>query len=108
VLTDGDEQVLACAVGNASGYAELDGLPLLSGADPASGQIEVAVAVPVVSRSLFGRSKARVEVRRAYGRAAAVLPRDEQVPFVDDGVAGHLNRKRSWWIEPGAWAVYTD
>jgi hypothetical protein len=107
VLTDGNDPVLACAVGNAGGYAELDGLPLLTGADPASGQIEVAVAVPVVSRSLLGRSKVRVEVRRARGRAAAVLPRDDQVPFVDDGVSGNLTRKRSWWIEPGAWAVYT-
>ncbi|GIF65215.1 hypothetical protein Ais01nite_32500 [Asanoa ishikariensis] len=107
VLTDGEDQVLACAVGNAGGYAELDGLPLLAGADPTSGQIEVAVAVPVVSRSLFGKAKVRVEVRRARGRAVAVLPRDEEVPFVDDGVAGKLTRKRSWWIEPGAWAVYT-
>ncbi|MDG4822323.1 hypothetical protein O7635_10715 [Asanoa sp. WMMD1127] len=107
VLTDGDEGVLACAVGNAAGYASLDGLPLLTGADPASGQIEVAVAVPVVKRSLLGRSTVRVEVRRARGRAVAVLPRDEQVPYVDDGVAGTLTRKRSWWIEPGAWAVHT-
>jgi hypothetical protein len=107
VLTDGEEQVLACAVGNAGGYAQIDGLPLLEGADPASGRIEVAVAVPVVSRSLLGKAKIRVEVRRAYGRAVAVLPRDEQVPFLDDGVAGTLTRKRSWWIEPGAWAVYT-
>nr|WP_239127034.1 hypothetical protein [Asanoa siamensis] len=107
VLTDGNEPVLACAVGNAGGYATLDGLPLLNGPDPTSGQIEVAVAVPVVSRSLLGKSKVRVEVRRARGRAAAVLPRDDEVPFVDDGVTGTLTRKRSWWIEPGAWAVYT-
>ncbi|MEV4536802.1 diacylglycerol kinase family protein [Asanoa sp. NPDC049518] len=106
VLTDGEEPVLACAVGNAGGYAELDGLPLLAGPDPTSGQIEVAVAVPVVARSLFGKAKVRVEVRRARGRAVAVLPRDEEVPFVDDGVAAKLTRKRSWWIEPGAWAVY--
>ncbi|MEV0717211.1 diacylglycerol kinase family protein [Asanoa sp. NPDC050611] len=107
VLTNGDDPVLACAVGNAGGYAELDGLPLLTGADPTSGQIEVAVAVPVVSRSLLGKAKVRVEVRRARGRAVAVLPRDGEIPFVDDGVAGNLTRKRSWWIEPGAWAVYT-
>ncbi|MEV4623382.1 diacylglycerol kinase family protein [Asanoa sp. NPDC049573] len=107
VLSDGDDPVLACAVGNAAGYADLDGLPLLTGADPTSGQLEVAVAVPVVSRTLLGRPKARVEVRRARGRAVAVLPRDEEIPFVDDGVKGTLTRKRSWWIEPGAWAVYT-
>jgi hypothetical protein len=27
------------------------------------------------------------------------------VPYLDDGVAGTLGRKRSWWIEPGAWGV---
>lgn len=107
VLSDGDDPVLACAVGNAAGYADLDGLPMLTGADPTSGQIEVAIAVPVVSRTLFGRAKPRIEVRRARGRAVAVLPKDEEIPFVDDGVAGTLTRKRSWWIEPGAWAVYT-
>ncbi len=26
--------------------------------------------------------------------------------YVDDGVSGTLSHKRSWWIEPGAWAVY--
>ncbi len=107
VLTDGAEPLLACAVGNAGGYAELDGLPLLDGADPADGRIEVAVAVPVVSRPLFGQAKVRVEVRRARGGRSPCCPRDEEVPFLDDGVAGALTRKRSWWIEPGAWAVYT-
>ena len=38
VLTDGDEPVLACAVGNADGYATLDGLPLLTAPDPADGR----------------------------------------------------------------------
>jgi hypothetical protein len=47
-----------------------------------------------------------VEVRRARGRAVSVLPRDGELQFLDDGVAGVLTRKRSWWIEPGAWAVY--
>ena len=106
VLSTGDEPLIACAVGNGSAYASVDGLPLLTSADPTSGEIEVAVAVPVVERSLFKRSRVRVEVRRARGRAVAVTPRDDEVPFVDDGVLGSLTRKRSWWIEPGAWAVY--
>jgi hypothetical protein len=25
---------------------------------------------------------------------------------LDDGVAGVLYRKRTWWVEPAAWAVY--
>lgn len=105
VLSAGDDPVLACAIGNAGGYAVLDGLPLLSRVDPTDGVVDVAVAVPVVARS-FLRSRVRVEVRRASGRAVAVLPRDADLPYVDDGVAGDLGRKRSWWTEPGAWAAF--
>ncbi|SCG61691.1 diacylglycerol kinase family protein [Micromonospora coxensis] len=108
VLSDGEDPILACAVGNAGGYASLDGLPLLAAPDPADGVVEVAVAVPVVTRSALGRKKIRFEVRRARGRAVAVVPRDAKVPFLDDGVEGELSRKRSWWIEPGAWAVWTN
>ncbi|MEU5939131.1 hypothetical protein ABZ807_08050 [Micromonospora sp. NPDC047548] len=107
VLSDGEEPILACAIGNAGGYAILDGLPLLTGPDPTDGVVEVAVAVPVVTRSALGRKRIRFEVRRARGRAVAVVPRDEKVPFLDDGVGGELSRKRSWWTEAGAWAVWT-
>jgi hypothetical protein len=106
VLTDGEDQVLACVIGNAAGYAEFDGLPLLTEGDPTDGQVEVAVAVPVVIKQRFKPNRVRVEVRRARGRAASVLPRDGELPFLDDGVSGKLTRKRSWWTEPGAWAVY--
>ncbi|MEH0935685.1 hypothetical protein [Micromonospora psammae] len=108
VLSDGEDPILACAIGNAGGYAQLDGLPLLTGPDPTDGVVEVAVAVPVVTRSALGRKKIRFEVRRARGRAVAVIPRDEKVPFLDDGAEGELSRKRSWWTEPGAWAVWTS
>ncbi|MEH1014896.1 hypothetical protein V6U90_17515 [Micromonospora sp. CPCC 206060] len=108
VLSTGDDPLLACAVGNAAGYATLDGLPLLTAPDPGDGVLEVAVAVPVFARSPLGRKRVRVEVRRARGRAVSVTPRDEDVPFLDDGVEGKLNRKRSWWIEPGAWGVHTN
>jgi hypothetical protein len=106
VLTDGSDPVLACAIGNAGGYASFDGLPLLTGGDPTDGRVEVAVAVPVLVRKMFRPSRVRVEVRRARGRAVAVLPRDGDLPYLDDGVSGTMNRKRSWWIEPGVWAVY--
>ncbi|MGC4808000.1 hypothetical protein [Micromonospora sp. DT233] len=106
VLSAGDDPLLACAIGNSSGYAQLDGLPLLTAADPTDGLVEVAVAVPVVTRSALGRKRVRIEVRRARGRAVAVVPRDERVPYLDDGVEGELSRKRSWWTEPGAWAVW--
>ncbi|MEH1056974.1 hypothetical protein V6U89_17450 [Micromonospora sp. CPCC 206171] len=108
VLSDGEDPILACAIGNAGGYAALDGLPLLTAPDPTDGLVEVAVAVPVVTRKAFGRKRIRFEVRRARGRAVAVVPRDEKVPFLDDGVEGELSRKRSWWTEAGAWAVWTS
>lgn len=106
VLSNGDEPILACAVGNAAGYAEFDGMTLLSDGDPTDGRVEVAVAVPVVVRRMLRRSRVRIEVRRARGRAVSVLPRDVELHFLDDGVAGSMSRKRSWWTEPGAWAVY--
>lgn len=106
VLSDGTDPILACAVGNAAGYAQLDGLPLLAAPDPADGVVEVAVAVPVVARRLLRPPRVRVEVRRARGRAVAITPREQEIGYVDDGVSATLSRKRSWWIEPGAWAVY--
>jgi hypothetical protein len=106
VLSEGEEPLLACAIGNAGGYATIEGLSLLSTPDPADGTVDVAVAVPVVAGSRLGKKRVRLEVRRARGRAVAVTPRDGQLPYLDDGVVGELSRKRSWWIEPGAWAVY--
>ena len=92
---------LACAIGNAGGYAEFDGLPLLTEGNPTDGRVEVAVAVPVIVRNRFRTTRVRIEVRRARGRAVSVLPRDGELQFLDDGVAGTMNRKRSWWTEPG-------
>ncbi len=106
VLSDGTDAILACAIGNAGGYATFDGLPLLTEGNPTDGRVEVAVAVPVVVKKRFRAARVRVEVRRARGRAVSVLPRDGELQFLDDGVGGSMNRKRSWWTEPGAWAVY--
>lgn len=104
-LTGPDDEIVACAVANADGYAHAGELPLAPGADPADGLVTVAVAVPVTVRGRLGRRERRLEVRRATGRAVAVEPQDE-VDFLDDGVAGTLTRKRSWWIEAGAWGVH--
>lgn len=106
VLSDGSDPILACAVSNGGGYTRLDGLPLLDSPDPADGVVEVAVAVPVVAQRLLRRPRVRIEVRRARGRAVAVTPREAEVGYTDDGVSGTLTHKRSWWVEPGAWAVY--
>ncbi|MDM4721564.1 hypothetical protein QTQ03_18940 [Micromonospora sp. WMMA1363] len=107
VLSTGDDPLLACAIGNAGGYARLADVALLTAPDPADGLVEVAVAVPVVARSRWGGRRVRLEIRRTRGRAVAVVPREGGVPFLDDGSAGELSRKRSWWTEPGAWAVWT-
>ena len=105
VLADGTEPVLMSVVANASRYATVDGLPLVLAPDMSDGVLDVAVAVPRASRSLFRRPRVEIEVRRAHGRAVAITPRTD-VPFVDDGAEGTLTRKRSWWMERAAWAVY--
>jgi len=101
VLSDGGELLITAAVANANRSAGLT-----PRADPADGVLDVAVALAVPVRGRWGRRRPGVEVRRARGRAVAVIPRDA-VPFVDDGVAGTLTRKRTWWMERAAWAVYT-
>jgi Diacylglycerol kinase catalytic domain len=100
VLSDGREALLAAVVANADGYAIFDGLPLVVDPEPADGVLDVAVALAVRRRGQL-----HVEVRRTRGRAVAVAPRAE-VPFLDDGVAGALARKRTWWMERAAWGVY--
>jgi hypothetical protein len=108
VLSDGEEPILAAVVGNAGAYAEVDGMRLLAEGNPTDGWVEVAVAVPQVVKQRFRGTRVRLEVRRARGRAVSVLPRDGEVHFLDDGVAGSMSRKRSWWTEAGAWAVYAS
>jgi hypothetical protein len=108
VLSTGDDPLLACVIGNGTGYAVHEGVPLLAAPDPADGLVDVAVAVPVTVPTGSAGPRVRLEVRRARGRAVSVHPRDGDVPYLDDGVDGSLRRKRSWWIERGAWAVYRD
>jgi hypothetical protein len=105
VLTDGEQIVLAGAVRNV-GSSDVDGLPLVVDADPGDGRVEVAIAVPVMKRRLLREATVSYEVRRAQGRAVSVLPRGEDVRYVDDGVNATLGRKRSWWVEAGAWGLY--
>ncbi|THV27003.1 hypothetical protein [Glycomyces paridis] len=103
VLADGSEQILACVVANADGYAAADDM-VLAEPDPADGKVDVAIAVPVTVGRL--RKRLRIEVRRARGRAVAVHPEDS-VTFIQDGLVGELGRKRTWWVEPGAAGWYT-
>jgi hypothetical protein len=110
VLTDGDDDLYACVVAVAGRYATIDGMELVAAPDPADGLVEVGIAVPSVRKRLLKPDTFRIEVRRARGRAVSVTPRlsgDEVLPFVEDGVPGELTRKRSWWTERQAWAVYT-
>jgi hypothetical protein len=100
VLSTGREQLIAAVVANAAGYSAFDGLPLLVDPRPADGVLDVAVALAVRRRR-----RVVVEVRRGRGRAVAVTP-EAELPFLDDGVAGSLNRRRTWWMERAAWGVY--
>lgn len=105
ILTDGEDPVFACSIRNV-GSSQIDGLPLVPEATPDDGVLDVAIAVPVLRRRTLRKPTVQFEVRRAHGRAVSVTPREAQVPLHDDGVTGTLNRKRAWWIEHGAWAVY--
>ena len=109
-LADAGDSILACAIANAAGYTRLDdaglvGIELAPRADASSGSITVAVAVAQHTKPRFGRSRVRIEVRRASGRAVSVTP-DGDVPMVEDGIDTTLNRKRAWWVEAGAWGVF--
>lgn len=95
-LADGTEPVVACVVTVGDGYRELGELSLFSQVRPG-----------VVSAAVVVATSTGVEVRRAAGRAVAVDPASE-VSYTDDGVAGTLSRKKTWWVEPAAWAVYGD
>lgn len=103
VLSSGREPLLAGVVANAGGVTVPDGLPLVISPDPGDGTVAVAVAVPVRQR---WTRRFRVEVRRARGRAVTVTPAGTGFGCLDDGIEGTLDRKRTWWVEPGAWAVY--
>jgi len=107
VLTDGSDMLLAGTIANGTGYSTVDGLPLVT-PDPADGVLDVAVAVPVLTRRLLRAPAVRVEVRRTRGRAVSITPLDGDLPYLDDGVAAELGRTRSWWVESGAWAVYVS
>jgi hypothetical protein len=99
LLSDGSEPLIACAVANADGYAQLAGVPLVVNADPADGILDVGIALP---------RGGELEVRRARGRAVSIALVSGEVPFTDDTVDGTLTRKRTWWMERGAWGVYTS
>jgi hypothetical protein len=100
VLSNGREPLIAAVVANAGGYSAFDGLPLVIDPKPSDGILDVAVALAVRRRG-----RVEIEVRRGRGRAVAVTPRAD-LPFLDDGVAGSLTRKRTWWMERAAWGVY--
>lgn len=105
ILSDGNEPLVTSVVANAGGYGTVDGLPLCE-PDPSDGKLNVAIATPVMHRSLFKR-RARIEVRRGVGRAVAITP-VETVSYIDDGAVHELGRKRTWWMESGAAGWYFE
>jgi hypothetical protein len=105
VLSDGTEPLVACAI-QVAGSSDVDGLPLVLDAPADDGAVHVAVAVPVRRPRRLRGPGIGFEVRRARGRAVSVAPHDGDVATADDGVAGQLTHRRSWWVERGCWAVY--
>lgn len=105
IITDGKESLVTSVVANGTGYAEVDGLPLCE-PDPADGELNIAVATPVLHRGLIKR-RTRIEVRRGAGRAVAITPMSP-VPIIDDGTVDELKRKRTWWMERGIAGWYVD
>jgi len=69
-----------------------------------------AFAWPLNRRTLYNRASADLD-GKPWDPSRKLLEweewSEEDVPFTDDGVAGTLGRKRTWWMERGAWAVYT-
>ena len=108
VLAGGDspEREISLLSGEAVARALNEAGYEVTQADPADGLLDVAVAIPVVTRRMLRGPAGRVEVRRTRGRAVSITPLDGDLPYLDDGVAAQLGRTRSWWIESGAWAVY--
>ena len=109
VLSDGEDPLVACA----------------SPTPPATPNCRRAAAAHPAPTRRTGRSRWRSRCRSSPGRGSAgagcgsrsaghtggrqrSLLVTAELPYVDDGVAGTLTRKRSWWIEPGAWAVYAN
>jgi hypothetical protein len=111
ILSHGDEPLLAVGVTNTGPLDALPGLPLSTAATATDGVVTVGIAVPSVRGGRLRRRRPEIEVRRATGRAVAIIPtnasEEVEIPVVDDGVHGTVRRKRTWWVEPGAWAVYT-
>jgi hypothetical protein len=103
VLSDGDEPLLGAVIANGGGYTTIDGLPVLPDADATDGVLDVAVVASAPRRRF--RRGGPIEVRRARGRAVSVEP-TAAADFVDDGVSGELTRRRTWWMERAAMAVY--
>ncbi|MGB9376363.1 MAG: diacylglycerol kinase family protein [Mycobacteriales bacterium] len=92
VLADGRHRVLMVAIGNGSSIG--GGAPIFPHADASDGTLDVLV----VSR--FGA------LRRASGRAVTVTPAPGVTVGLNvDGELGELNRRRAWWVEPGAWSA---
>ena len=107
VLSDGTDPILACAIGNAGGYAEFDGLPLLDRRRPDRRPGRGRGGGP-------GGGQASDSRGRGYAWRCAVpaagpcrsCPATVSCSSSTTVWPGSMTRKRSWWTEPGAWAVY--
>lgn len=104
VLADGSHRMVMVAIGNGSSIG--GGTTLFPDGDAADGALDVLVLGPSGS-GLSGTAGHRFRlIRRARGRAVTVTPAPGVTVGVNaDGELSELSRRRSWWVDPGAWSV---
>lgn len=104
VLADGEHRVVMVAVGNGSSIG--GGTALFPEADAADGALDVLVLGPGGAGVGGTGSQPFRLIRRARGRAVTVTPAPGVTVGVNaDGELSELSRRRSWWVEAGAWSV---
>lgn len=112
VLHDGTEPVLMVAIGLGSSIG--GGTPLAPDADPHDGLADVVVATATGPLARVGYALAlrrgehveRDDVRRARARQVTVEVTDgEPFPVDTDGEVSGPFHRRTWTVEPGAWAL---
>ena len=112
VLADGSEAALMVGIGN--GHRIGGGTPLLPGALPDDGLLDVMVSTatgPVERVRYAGALRAGRHlddpcVRAARGRSVTVrVVGGDPVPVNADGELGDEVTERTWRVEPGAWTL---
>jgi len=109
VLSDTHRRTLMVGVGNGPGIG--GGTPLLPGAEPDDGLLDVVVsyATGPLARMRYGTALRHGkhlqdrDVRSARGRSVTIS--GEPVGINADGELGEQTTARTWTVQPGAWSL---